>query len=114
MKIISEKTGKEYASVEACLAAEKTYEEEQEAKRKEAEKALAERKAKEEIATKERKAAADEVDKARQAMVEATKAYRAALSKFCEKYGAYHRTYRYNGNARDALNFFDNFFDFWF
>ena len=110
MKILSEKTGKEYASVEDCLIAEEKWEAEQAAKKAAEEKALAEAKAKKEAAAAERKAEAEKVEAARQELIEAQKtyhekaeaarqelmkkqdAYHDVLSEFCKKYGAYHYT----------------------
>ena len=113
MKIMSEKTGKEYPSVELCLAAEKEYDEkiEKEKAAKEAkEKALV---AKKEAALAERKEAAAKVEEKRKALIEAQKAYREELSKFCSKWGAYHYTVK--GGDESWFNLFDNFFDnFWF
>lgn len=111
MKIIS-KMGKEYASVEECLAAEKEYDDAIAAKKTE-EKALVERKAKNEAMIAERKTAAAKVEEKRQALIEAQKAYKEELLKFCNKYGAYHYTIK--GGEDSWFNLFDNFFDnFWF
>lgn len=113
MKIICEKTGKEYASVEACLAAEKEYDDAIAAKKAAKEKALVERKAKNEAMVAERKTAAAKVEEKRQALIEAQKAYKEELSKFCSEYGAYHYTIK--GGEDSWFNLFDNFFDnFWF
>lgn len=90
MKILSEKTGKEYASVEDCLKAEEKWEAEQAAKKAAEEKALAEAKAKKEAAIAERKVEAEKVETARQELMKAQKAYHEVLSNFCKKYGAYH------------------------
>ena len=113
MKIVSEKTGKEYNSVELCLADEKAYDERiaQEKAKKEAEaKALA---VKKEAAVAERKEAASKVEEKRQALIAAQKAYQEELTKFCNKYGAYHYTVK-NGDE-SWFNLFDNFFNnFWF
>lgn len=92
MKILSEKTGKEYASVEDCLMAEEKWEAEQAAKKAAEEKALAEAKAKKEAAVAERKAEAEKVEAARQELVKAQKNFNEALNNFCKKYGAYHYT----------------------
>ena len=54
MKIYSEKTNKEYASVDECLAAEKEFDEAVAAKKAAEEKALVERKAKQEALAAER------------------------------------------------------------
>ena len=113
MKIISEKTGKEYNSVELCLAAEKEYDEriaKEKAEKEAKEKALT---VKKEAALAERKEAASKVEEKRKALIEAQKAYKEELSKFCSKFGAYHYTVK--GNDESWFNLFDNFFDnFWF
>lgn len=113
MKIISEKTGKEYNSVELCLAAEKEYDEriaKEKAEKEAKEKALV---AKKEAALAERKEAASKVEEKRQALIAAQKAYKDELTKFCSKFGAYHYTVK--GNDESWFNLFDNFFDnFWF
>ena len=83
MKIYSEKTNKEYASVDECLAAEKEFDEAIAAKKAAEEKALAERKAKQEALVAERKADADEVETARQELIAAQKKYHEVLAKFC-------------------------------
>jgi hypothetical protein len=112
MKIMSEKTGKEYATVELCLAAEKEYDDKiaaEKAKKEAEEKALT---VKRETAIAERKEAAAKVEEKRQALVAAQKAYKEELSKFCEKYGAYHYTIK--GGDESWFDLFDNFFDhFW-
>lgn len=113
MKIISEKTGKEYANVEECLAAEQAFDAEVKAKKEAEEKALMEVKAKKEAAIAERKVAAEGVETKRQALLEAQKAYRDELAKFCEKYGAYHYTVKQGDQS--VFDLFDTFFDnFWF
>ena len=71
MKIYSEKTNKEYASVDECLAAEKEFDEAVAAKKAAEEKALAERKAKQDALAAERKADADEVKAACQELIAA-------------------------------------------
>lgn len=112
MKIMSEKTGKEYATVELCLAAEKEYDDKiaaEKAKKEAEEKALT---VKRETAIAERKEAAAKVEEKRQTLVAAQKAYKEELSKFCEKYGAYHYTIK--GGDESWFDLFDNFFDhFW-
>lgn len=113
MKIMSEKTGKEYATVEECIAAEKAFDEKvakEQAEKAAKEKALVARK---EAALAERKEAASKVDEKRQALIAAQKEYREELAKFCEKYGAYHYTIK--GGDNSFFSLFDNFFDnFWF
>ena len=113
MKIMSEKTGKEYQTVEACLAAEKAFDEAETKKKADAEakeKALV---AQKEAALAVRKEAANKVEEKRQALISAQKAYREELSKFCEKYGAYHYTVK--GGDDSIFNLFDNMFhNFWF
>ena len=51
---------------------------------------------------------------ARKAMVEATKAYHEELARFCEKFGAYHVSFRTKPNERWADIFDDIFSPFWF
>jgi len=110
MKIYSEKTNKEYASVEDCLAAEKEYDEAMEAKKAAEEKALAERKAKQEIEIAERKADANEVEAARQELIAAQKKYHETLAKFCQKHGAYHYTIKPGEGIHDLFSsVFDSF-----
>ena len=112
MKIISEKTGIEYSTVEDCLAAEKAFDEAEAKKKAEAEareKALI---AQKETALAERKQAAGKVEEKRQALITAQKAFNEELSKFCEKYGAYHYTVK--GGDDSIFNLFDNMFhNFW-
>ena len=113
MRIISEKTGKEYPTVELCVAAEEEFDkkvEKEKAEREARQKALV---AKKEAALAERKEAAALIEEKRQALIAAQKAYREELAKFCEKWGAYHYTIK--GGADSLFNLFDNFFDnFWF
>ena len=110
MKIYSEKTDKEYASVEDCLAAEKEYDEAMEAKRVAEEKALVERKAKQEAEIAERKVDADEVEVARQELIAAQKKYYEILAKFCQKHGAYHYTIKPGEGLHDLFSsVFDSF-----
>ena len=112
MKIFSEKTNKEYKTVEECVKAEKEFDERVAAEKAAKEKALAEKKAKEEKALVTRKVDAEKVDAARKAAIEANKAYHDELAKFCDKWGAYHRTFKVDGNLNDLWNdFFDSF---WF
>ena len=114
MKIYSEKTNKEYASVEECLKAEKEFDEKVAAEKAAKEKALAERKAKEEKALATRKADADKVEEAHKKMIEASKAYHEELAKFCERYGAYHKSYHIKPGT-DWTSWIDDFFNsFWF
>lgn len=111
MKIFSEKTNKEYKTVEECVKAEKEFDEKVAAEKAAKEKALAEKKAKEETALATRKVDAEKVDAARKAAIEANKAYHDELAKFCDKWGAYHRTFKVDGNLN---NLWDDFFNsFW-
>jgi uncharacterized protein YgiM (DUF1202 family) len=114
MRIVSEKTNKEYATVEECMQAEKEFDEKVAEKKAAEEKALAERKAQAEQAIATRKEDAEKVEAARRKMVEANKAYHEALADFCKKHGTYHFSYRVDPNAQwESL--FDNFFHpFWF
>ena len=110
MKIYSEKTNKEYTSVEDCLAAEKEYDEAMEAKKAAEEKAFAERKAKQEALAVERKADADEVEAARQELIAAKKKFNDVLAKFCQKHGAYHYTIKPGEEFHDLFSsVFDSF-----
>ncbi len=112
MKIMSEKTGKEYASVEDCLAAEKAYDEalkkkeaEQERTKIEQLKAAAEKNA-------ERKSRAAEVENAYKEVLEAEKRYKDLLNAFCKDYGAFHMTV-HTGDL-NPFNTFNHLFNFWF
>jgi membrane protein involved in colicin uptake len=111
MKILSEKTGKEYASVEDCLMAEEKWEAEQAAKKAAEEKALAEAKAKKEAAAAERKAEADKVEAARQELIKAQKNFSDILTEFCKKYGAYHYTLKPGETIQEIWN--DIFNNIW-
>ena len=101
MKILSEKTHKEYATVEECIAAEKEYDE-----------ALVAEKAKKEELAAIRKERAAEVEEAYKAILEASKHYREVLNAFVKDYGSFHMTVRTgDGNPFDRFNsFFDRFF----
>ena len=82
MKILSEKTKKEYATVEECLEDEAKYDEMIAKKKEEAERKSAER--------KER---AKEVDEAYLAEKEAERKYVELRNKFVKDYGSFHMTY---------------------
>lgn len=111
MKIISEKTNKEYASVEECLAAEKEFDDAIAAEKAAKEKALVEAKAKKEQLAAVRKERAAEVEAAYKAVTEAQKHFREVLNAFTKDYGSFHMTLRTgDGNPFDLFNhFFDNF-----
>lgn len=94
MKIISEKTGKEYATVAECQDAEALYD--AEVARKEKEKARK---------NEERSARAKEVEDAYKRVLEAQKEYRHLLNTFCKDYGSFHMT------LKDGNSFFDSFFN---
>lgn len=112
MKIISEKTGLEYATVDECVAAEEAYEKELAEKKAAEEKALAEAKAKEEALAATRKERAKEVEDAFKAILEAQKHYNEVKDNFLKDYGSFHMTVKTgDGNPFD---FFNSFFDrFW-
>lgn len=111
MKILSEKTGKEYASVEECLAAEKEFDEAIAAKKAAEEKALAERKAKQEELAAARKARAKEVEDAFKAIVDAQKHYNEVKNAFLKDYGSFHMTlHTGDGNPFDLFSSFFNLF----
>ena len=99
MKILSEKTNKEYASVEECLAAEKEFD-----------KQVALEKAKKEELANIRKDRAKEVEDAYKAILEAKKHYNELLNNFVKDYGSFHMTlHTGDGNPFDLFNrFFDN------
>ena len=100
MKIYSEKTNKEYATVDECLAAEKEFDE-----------ALAAKKAAQELRATQRKERAAEVEDAYKAVLEAEKVYREKLNAFVEDYGSFHMTVKTGeGNPFNAL---ERLFDFW-
>jgi hypothetical protein len=111
MKIYSEKTNKEYATVEDCLAAEKEYDDAIAEKKAKEEKALAEAKAKREELAAARKERATEVEDAYKAVLEAQKVYRQKLDAFVKDYGSFHMTVKTgDGNPFDLFNgFFDHF-----
>lgn len=81
MIITSEKTHKNYTTVEECIAAEKAFDEEQ-ARKEEAQKQL----------QSERKARAEEIEAARNAMNEAQNNYRKLVEAFVRDYKSYHTT----------------------
>ena len=99
MKILSEKTNKEYASVEECLAAEKEFD-----------KQVALEKAKKDELANVRKDRAKEVEDAYKAILEAKKHYNELLNNFVKDYGSFHMTlHTGDGNPFDLFNrFFDN------
>ena len=111
MKIYSEKTNKEYATVEDCLVAEKEYDDAIAEKKAKEEKALAEAKAKREELVAARKERATEVEDAYKAVLEAQKVYRQKLDAFVKDYGSFHMTVKTgDGNPFDLFNgFFDRF-----
>lgn len=96
MRILSEKTGKEYQTVEECIAAEKEFDE-----------AVAAEKARKENLAKERKERANEVEEAYKAVLEAQKAYKAKLDAFVKDYHSFHTTIK-----SDDPNLFSIFFPF--
>ena len=100
MRIVSDITGKSYSSVEDCLAAEKTFVEEQK-KAEEEKKALADKK-------KER---AKEVEDAYKKAKEAEKKYYELRNSFVKDYGYYHTTYTNVSDTpfQDLLDFFFTF-----
>ena len=83
MRIFSEKTNKEYKTVEDCLKAEKEFDE-----------ALALEKAKKQKLAEDKKARATEVEEAWKAVREANKKYVELKNKFINDYGAFHMTFK--------------------
>ena len=112
MKILSDKTNKEYATVEECLAAEKAFDEMVAKQQAEKEKALAEKKAKEEKLAAERKARAIEIEAAYKASVESYKHYQELLKNFIHDYGSFHMTV-HTGDLNPFDSFKHLFQDFW-
>ena len=111
MKIYSEKTNKEYTTVEECLQAEKEFDEAVAKEKAEKERKLAEEQAKHKALTEARKSRANEVEEAYKAVIEAQKHYHELLQAFCKDYGAFHMTlHTGEGNPFDAFN---HLFDFW-
>lgn len=112
MKIFSEKTNKEYKTVEECEAAEKEYDAA----------VLAEQTKREELAAA-RKARAKEVEDAFAHVEEVKKQYAEALEKaraeyadklnaFIKDYGQFHMTVK--TGADNPFDLFDIFNKFWF
>lgn len=113
MKILSEKTGKEYPTVELCIAAEKAYDEQIAKEKAEKEQALAIAKAKKEELAAVRKNRAAEVENAYKAIIEAQKVYNEKLNAFVKDYGSFHMTI--NTGEGNPFNLFHNLFEnFWF
>ena len=81
MKIISEKTGKTYGSVEECVADEKRFDE-----------AIVAKENKKKEMAEARKSRAMEVENAYKKVLEAQKEYHDKLNKFIEDYGSFHMT----------------------
>ena len=100
MKIYSEKTNKEYKTVEECLKAEKEFEE-----------ALAVEKAKKQKLIEEKKARAVEVEEAWKGVREATKKYNELKNKFISDYGAFHMTFK-DKDDNSLESFFETFWKF--
>lgn len=98
MYIYSEKTKKKYDTVDACVEAEKEFDEQLERARLEKEKLASER------ATR-----AKEVEDAYQKIVDARKEYDAVLDKFVADYGSFHFTV-HNGDM-NPFSLLDWFFD---
>ena len=101
MKVISEKTGKTYSTVEECVEDEKKFDEE-----------IAAEVAKRENLSKERKNRAKEVEEAYKARIEADKIYREKLNKFVDDYGSFHMTI--DTEVEDSFNLLDFLDNFWF
>lgn len=101
MKVISEKTGKTYSTVEECVEDEKKFDEE-----------IATQVAKRENLSRERKNRAKEVEEAYKARIEADKIYREKLNKFVDDYGSFHMTI--DTEVEDSFNLLDFLDNFWF
>ena len=96
---IYDKMGKEHATVDEALAAEKEYDE-----------TVAKEKARKENLAKERKERATEVEAAYEAILEAQKAYREKLDAFVKDYGSFHMTVK-TGEG-NPFNLFEPLFSF--
>ena len=101
MIIISEKTGKEYETIDECLADEKKFDEE-----------VALKEAKKQELTNARKERAKEVEDAYKKRIEADKNYRSLLNKFIDDYGSFHMTF--DTELEDTFSFFDFLDNFYF
>ncbi len=111
MRIISEKTGKEYTSVEECVAAEKEFDEAIAKEKAAKELAIANEKARVAKLNEERKARAAQVEDAYKALCDANQKYRELLDRFIQDYGSFHMTLK-----TGDLNPFDGFqhlLNFW-
>ena len=102
MRIISEKTKKEYATVEECLTAEAEYDEMVAKKREEAAKKA-----------EERKNRAKEVEDAYKAVRDAEKRYVELRNQFVRDYGAFHMTYS-NVEKPEELKHIEDMFKLFF
>lgn len=118
MKIISEITGKTYPSVEACLAAEKEFTEQQNRLRKAKEDAAKKEKAEREAKEKARGERAKEVEKAykiamsvredcQKRIEEADANYQKLLNEFLKDYKQFHFTVESKGNSLFPSLLFD-------
>ena len=96
MIIISEKTGKEYETIDECLADEKKFDEE-----------VALKEAKKQELANARKERAKEVEDAYKKRIEADKNYRSLLNKFIDDYGSFHMTYK----TDDKFDWFNTIFN---
>lgn len=101
MIIISEKTGKEYETIDECLADEKKFDEE-----------VALKEAKKQELANARKERAKEVEDAYKKRIEADKNYRSLLNKFIDDYGSFHMTF--DTELEDTFSFFDFLDNFYF
>lgn len=99
MKIISEKTGKTYQTVDECVAAEKAYDEEVQ-KKVAAEKEKAETRA----------ARAKEVTDALKTLNEARKTYQEKVKAFCKDFGSFHCTLTSKDIPDTFSEIFENLF----
>jgi phage-related tail protein len=97
MKIYSEKTRKEYTTVEECLEAEAQFDA---AKTKEEQK--------KKVLSENRKKRANEVEEAYKKMLEAQKTYCKLRNEFIREYGSYHMTFSIDSD--DFHGFFEDVF----
>ena len=99
MRIISDLTRKEYATVEECLAAEKEYND-----------ALARKEEEKKQLSAERADRAKEIENARDEMFKAQKHYGELVNKFVNDYGYYHSSIDKVDSLPIALSLFDKLF----
>lgn len=102
MRILSEKTHKEYESVEECLAAEKEFDE-----------AQAKVKAELEQKSKIKKQKAEEIEQAYKKLIDANDNFVKLKNAFIDEYGYFHMTYRNKSAIPTVNDIFDILCNLW-